>query len=344
MGATDFASISISRAALLLAAVVVAGCASAPPAPPPEPPPEPVAEVVEIPIIEAEPEPEPEPEPPPVHVPEPTVAVLLSNRTPAYEAVAVALGGHFSELSVYDLTDKSQPPQSAFRLINDSDTTAVVAIGLQAARAAVSLSRVPVIFAQVFNYQDFGLVTANSRGVSATAPPAAQLAAWQDVDPTLARVGMIIGTGHEDLIDEAKFAAADRGIDVYVEVATSDQETLYLFKRMVSDLDGFWLYPDNRVLSARVLKTIFDDARRRDVSVLVPNESLLAMGAALSVETVPENIAETITGIIAEIQAGRFADVPDMTPLSAIRVTINDAVVTPPVAQESAASEQGTAR
>ncbi len=69
------------------------------------------------------------------------------------------------------------------------------------------MARVPVIFSQVFNYHDYGLVTDTSRGVSALPPLDGHLAAWKELDPTLARIGMIIGAGHESLRAEAEIAA-----------------------------------------------------------------------------------------------------------------------------------------
>ena len=209
---------------------------------------EPVPDVVAVPEPVAEvpaPEPEPQPEPRPVVPPPPPqqVAIVLSSRQPAYEDVAIELSARLDDVVIYDLDDRSQPPVVAFRQINDSRTDAVVAIGLRAARSSVAMAQVPVIFSQVFNYTDHGLVTGNSRGVSALPPLDAHLAAWKKLDPTLARVGMIIGSGHESLRAEAEIAAQDHGVELQIREAGSDQETLYHFKRMIHEIDGFWLFP-----------------------------------------------------------------------------------------------------
>ena len=325
------------RLSLLLAIATLSGCATneIQPPPPAEEPPAVVIDEVEIPITPAPP-PVPEAEPPPVIVaPLPSVAIVLANRAPAYERVVEELSRHFERYYVYDLTDKSQPASTAFRLINDSDTAAVIAIGMQAARTAVALSGPPVIFGQVFNYQDFGLITESSRGVAAIAPFDAQLAAWRNVEPEVSRIGVILGEGHEDLIAEARAAAAAHSVQLTVRVTQSDQETLYLFKRMAPDIDGFWLLPDNRVLSARVIREILDDARHRGITAVVPAESMLSLGAAISITTEPADIAARIASIVREIEAGRFADVPAMTPLSELRITTNDAVLRNRVAQSA---------
>lgn len=310
---------------LVVAVATLAGCATAP-LPPSEPAPEPIVKPQEPVGEQAEPA---APAAPVEVLPEvmPPVAIVMSGRDPAYEDVAVELGRLLDNTLVYDLSDKSQPPVSAFRLINDSKTATVVAIGLRAARSAVAMSGVPVVFSQVFNYQDHGLIGDSSRGVAAIAPVDAQLAAWKELDPTVAEIGVIIGDGHEELIASARSAAERHGLKLRVRTAHSDQETLYLFKRMIPDIDGFWLLPDNRILSARVLQDMLTEANRRNVAVVVPNDAMLGMGAAISFTTVPADIADKIAAIVRHIQSGELDDVPALTSLAQIRIATNDAVL-----------------
>ncbi len=320
---------------------MLSACATAPPEEEPVPVVVPEPEP-EIPIVR--PAPEPTPPPPEIPIEPPSISIVMTSRTPAYENVAEALAGHFEYVSIYDISDKSQPPVSAFRQINDGSSDAVVAIGLRAARSSIALSEVPVVFSQVFNYQDHALLGERSRGVSAIAPMDAQLAAWKEAEPALTSVGLIIGPGHDDLVEEADLAAERHGLQLTVREANSDQEALYYFKRMVRDIEGFWLLPDNRVLSTRVLREILGQANRRNVSVLVPNPRLLEIGATISVSTVPADIAAKISDIVERIYQGQLAAVAPMTALTEIRVETNDlllsrrtaALGTPKVAAQGA--------
>ena len=257
----------------------------------------------------------------------PPVAIVLTGGQTAYADVATELAHHFDDFVVYDLSDKSRPPVSAFRLINDSESVAVLAIGSRAAQSSVAMSDMPVVFSQVFNHQDYDLVNDKSRGVAALAPLAAQLKVWKKIDPTLTRIGLIIGEGHDDLIAEAEVAAAELDLELLVRISHSDQETLFFFRRMVRDIEGFWLFPDNRILSARVLKQMLAEANQQHVPVTVPNESMLTMGAAISISTVASDIAETIVRIVRRIQVGDIDKVPPITRLSEIRVKTNDEVL-----------------
>jgi len=312
----------LPRSAIILAALIFSGCSIQAPVP------EPVAQEPIV-IIEAPPPSDDAPEVPVVdnYPPSPSsVAIVLTSTQPAYADVASELTHYFENYEIYDLSDKTLPPVSVLRLINDSESGAVVAIGLRAARSSVAMSDKPVVFSQVFNYQDHNLLTYNSRGVAAIAPLEAQLDAWLQADPTITRIGAIIGDGHDDLIVEAELAAARHGVELRVQVTQSDQETLYIFKRMVRKIDGFWLFPDNRILSRRALLEIMADSRRHKVSVLVPNQSMLQMGGSVSVSSVAADIAETIAKIVRQIQAGKMSQIPPISPLSEIRVLIKDTV------------------
>ncbi len=263
------------------------------------------------------------PQPRPVIKPA-SISVVLSSRAEAYEEIANALGEYFEGFSVYDLSDRSQPPVTAFRLINDSDTDAVIAIGLRAAQSSVAMSNTPVVFSQVFNYAEHGLLSEISRGIAAVPPPGTQLAEWKRIDPSLKRVGMILGPGHEELVEAARIAASEHGVELLVHEANSDQETLYVFRRMMRKIDGYWLIPDNRVLSKRVINEILTESRNRDVQVLAPSDAMLEMGAALSITSVAADIAAQIHMVVKQIHDSGIASVAAITPLSAFRIVTSD--------------------
>ena len=305
----------LRKGALLLAAVLLAGCEALPPLVD-----EPVEVVVDQPpIVIVEPEPQPEPAPP-APPPLPPVSIVLTNSQPAYADVARELTRHFDDYTVYDLGKDSRPPVTVLRLINDSEPGVVIAIGLRAAQSSIAMSDHPVVFSQVFNYKRHDLLQDNSRGVAAMPPIDAQLAAWKEADPTVARIGLILGEGHDELITEAEIAAQRHGIELVVQISNSDQETLYFFRRMIRDIDGFWLLPDNRVLSARVLRQMLADAKQRRVPVSVPSDSMLSLGAMISMTTKASDIAATIANVVRKIQSGDIDRVPPITQLSEITI------------------------
>lgn len=318
---------AVCRLTALIAVLAMSGCSILMPPPEPVPQPEVVVEpVVVTPVVVETPEPVIAPEPvfvaPPPKLP--PVAIVISSSQPAFLDVAKALGRQLDDFQIFDLSDRSRPPVSVLRGINDSDSGTVVAIGLRAAQSSIAMAESPVIFSQVFNYHEHGLLTDNSRGVAPLAPLDSQLKAWIEIDPDIKRVGIIVGEGHDDLIAEAELAAEKHDVELSVRIARSDQEMLYTFRRLAQDIDGFWLFPDNRILSPRSLRELLDIAKRSQVAVAVPNESMLAMGATISIESMAEDIASTIAKIVRQIHADGLQSIPPISPLSAVRVVTRD--------------------
>ena len=213
----------------------------------------------------------------------------------------------------------------------------VIAIGLAATREAILRSPVPVVFCQVFNIAASLDTRVPVRGVASTPPLEPQMAAWKQLNPQLQAVGAILGPGHEALIAEAQAATAAHGVDFHHRVVNSDRETLFTFQRMAPAIDGFWLFPDNRVLSVGMLENLFDYAARHDVDVAAFNDALLDMGAALSVTAVDADVAATTLAVAARAGAGDVDRVPWMTPLNDVRIATRKGMRG---AQEGASGEE----
>lgn len=268
------------------------------------------------------------------------VAIVLSDRKPAYENVATELGGLLQDFAIYDLADKSLTPRGVFSNIADYDAELVVAIGLRAATVANAYSKVPVVFCQVFNISDIDLRSDNLKGVAALPPLSMQVEAWQELNPGLQHIGAILGDGHEQLLTEARKAADSAGLTLHHRTARSDRETLYMFNRLTPDIDGFWLFPDNRILSPSVLRQMLSYASRHRVQVAVFNPALLEFGAALSATSVNSDIAETVVSVAHRVIRGDGESIPTVTPLNEIKVQTNDAVIT--TSKVAAANGDGT--
>jgi len=331
---------TLFRTLPLVLALFFSGCAiisqqpeSTPDARPTEVEPAPAPEVTKPPVVES----------PVVREPElftQRVAIVLSDRKPAYENVAIELGELLQDYAIYDLTDKSLTPRGVFSNIADFDAGLVIAIGLRAATVANAYSQVPVVFCQVFNISEIDLRSENLKGVASLPPLAMQVEAWQDLNPALKHVGAILGDGHEELLAEASQAAEAAGLTLHHRIARSDRETLYMFNRLTPDIDGFWLFPDNRILSPSVLRQMLAYASRHRVQVAVFNPALLDFGAALSATSVDSDIAETVVSVAHRVIRGDGESIPTVTPLNEINVQTNGAVIKKP--EVAAANGDGT--
>lgn len=290
------------------------------PVPEPEPPPQPAAD------SQRQPAPEPpskpaRPEPPePI---EPSVAIVMSNRTPAFAGVANELSDYLDHHEIYDLSDRSLTPREAFAAIAQSRAKAVVAIGLSAAKSASTYSTAPVVVSQVFNIGDAGLRAQGLKAVGVLPPIEQQVEVWLEIDPTLRNVGAVLGPGHDELIEETDQALRKRGVKFHYAIANSDRETLYLYDRLIRDIDGFILFPDNRILSRNVLTEMMSAASRQRVQMAVFNEPLLEAGATFCAAAVEADIAQTIARTLNQILDGEIERIPSVSPLSEARITVN---------------------
>jgi len=317
---------------LALLATLLAGCVVSPsnepqrPQKPPLPPqvetlprpeaPPPAAEQPAMPESQSTP-PAPSAEvlPPPEP---PRVAALLSSRLPDYENIALALADEIERLDVYDLADKSLAAATTLAELRAAGTDAVVAIGYRVATVAAALEAMPVVYTQVFNAEGLGLNDALHKGVSVLPPLDLQLAAWRRLNPDLDSVGAVIGAGHDELLREARAAAGKHGVRFDYRIAQTDREMLYQFARLATDIDGYWLFPDNRILSGAVLRDLFREAADQGVQVAVFNDSLLPLGATLSATSVPADVAAVIASVLERLMAGEADEMPHLSPLSEI--------------------------
>lgn len=325
---------AVARLLLAVGLMTIAGCSMLTPdpvQPAPDPTPVVVADPEPAPVPSAEPSPAkkpmPEPpgpaEPPPARPVSSPVAVVISNRAPAFLDVANELTHYLDSYELYDLADRSLTAREAYAAIGESGARAIVAIGLPAARTASKFSSVPIVVSQVFNIQDAELRDAELKAVAVLPPMRQQVEAWLEMDPTIRNVGAVLGHGHEDLIAETEQTFRARGIKFHYAIANSDRETLYLFDRLVRDIDGFILFPDNRILSRNVLTEIMSTATRQRVQVAVFNEPLLKAGATFSSAAIESDIAATIVRVLNRIFDGSIDDMPPVSPLSEARITIN---------------------
>ncbi|MBI5783721.1 MAG: hypothetical protein HZA69_08255 [Gammaproteobacteria bacterium] len=253
--------------------------------------------------------------------PAPGIAILLSDRSPAFVGVQREIEKRYSQrIENYYLGNNEDAYSAVQKKIQSSDISQVVAIGLPAAQVARGLSGKHVVFCQVFNYEDTDLVTSWMKGVAATPPANEQFRVWKLLSPQLKKVGVITGRNLRGLMDDARTAARENGLELVHFEARSDKETLYAYKQLVPKIQGLWLVPDNRVLSRDVIRDVMAHSVREGKQVAVFSHQLLELGGLLSAESSYPDIAERVLERAERMH--KEADVP-VTPLTRATIRIN---------------------
>ncbi len=316
----------------MLACLLLAGCSGIPYEPKDPPPP---VEAVPPAPARVEPSANP-PAPPSAPAPDrsraepdpPSVAVLVSDDIPAYIGIAsklTELGGD-QRVAIFGLDGDAAKIGPVMAQIRASGSDHLVAVGLLAARAGHEYGELPMVFCQVFNHQEDQLLASGARGVALVPPFAMQLQAWQALSPQLRRIGVITGPGHDKLIREATVAARAAGIELVSRMVNSDKETLYVFKRLVPEIEGFWLLPDNRILSPTVLRELMLYGRKHNQQIVAFNPALLQWGAVMSITGTDSDIAHQVLGLIDEPPPSPDTEAGTLIPLREMHIEINDAL------------------
>jgi hypothetical protein len=257
------------------------------------------------------------------------VVILVSDKIPAYQQVADEVAKRIpNRSSVLYLSPGADARKQRQALYQDSAYQQFVAIGLAAAKEARAKAgkEDEIVFCQVFNYQDFDLVSPRSKGVGALPGSFSMFASWRKLSPTLKQVGVITGPGLEDVINSASLEAARLDIELIHKVVASDKEVLFEYKQMAPGVQGLWLMPDNRVLSGRIIKEMMSYSVRNGKQVVVFNDSLLRLGGLLSLSSSKKEIAEKVVKRLDEAYRGKDVPGPDLLPLEDGDLRINTVV------------------
>ncbi len=300
---------SVFRIAALILCVSLAGCVGQPTAPV-EPPP----------VSKPAPPPTPKPEIEPNRI-----VLFLSDDIPAYQTIATQIvqRGGASEFRIVNLNGDRKISLANLVEIKEFNPDKIVSIGLLAAKISRQLADTPMVFCQVFNYLGHDLLSPNSKGVKLLPPFLLQLEAWTELSPALQSIGLVIGPNQEDLIAEAAQAAESYEIELTSRVVSSDKEALYVFKRLTPSIQGFWLLPDNRILSPRVLKEMMSYGTAHGVQIVVFNSQLMNLGAVMTITSNDADVAEQVLKALYDVtDNGLFAG-PQMMPLTTMQVEIN---------------------
>ncbi len=252
------------------------------------------------------------------------IAIILSDNSPAFTGVLHEIQRQYkNRIEIFSLGNSEAMHPQILKKIQSSASPVVVAIGLPAAHLARNLSGKKVIFCQVFNYENEGLISPSMKGVSAMVPVRDQFRTWKMLAPGLKKVGVITGKNLRGLVEEAYAAASENHLElIHVEVR-SDKETLYAYKQLSSKVQGLWLVPDNRVLSRNVIRDMMSYSVKEGIQVVVFSRELLGLGGVMSIEG---NYADMAGQVIARVrQAQESSGMPgaDLLPLVKNNIRIN---------------------
>ncbi|OYY44459.1 MAG: hypothetical protein B7Y56_08785 [Gallionellales bacterium 35-53-114] len=262
---------------------------------------------------------------PPRKAPSPMqVVILASEDIPAYSTVANAIARQLGKrASIHYLTGSQLENIKAVAKLKNEENTQIVSVGLNASIAAKSLGNKQVIFCQVYNHQDYGLLTPRRKGVSMLPSIPKTFSAWRSLSPSVTDIGVISGPGFDDVIQTARISAKSHGFRLHHKTVNSDKEYQYAYKNMSKMVQAYWLLPDNRVLSEHILRDVMTFSVRNSKQVAVFSDELLKLGGLFSVSSDYHDIANQVIERLEQAGVTDIVPGPDIAYLDKLKLRIN---------------------
>ena len=252
------------------------------------------------------------------------VVILASENIPAYSNVANIIAKQLGRrASIYYLTGSQLENIKAVAKLKNEESTQIVSIGLNASIAAKTLTTKQVIFCQVYNHQDYGLLTPKHKGVSMLPSIPKTFSTWRALSPSIIDIGVISGPGFDDVIQTARSSAKIYGFRLHHKTVNSDKEYQFAYKNMSKKVQAYWLLPDNRVLSEHILRDIITFSVRNTKQVVVFSDELLKLGGLFSVSSDYQDIAQQVLDRLEQAASTSLVPGPDIVYLDKLNLRIN---------------------
>jgi len=249
----------------------------------------------------------------------PHVVILVSQSIPPYNEVAVRLKQKLKgRASIHYLGNKGLATY-----LSGEQPIQLVTIGLDATRMSAGEHEYQHIFCQVFNYTENDLFGPRSKGVAMLPGVDKTFAIWKTLSPSLTDVAVISGPGQEDMLQQAVEVAAMQGITLQPVIVENDKEYQYAYKQLGESVQGYWLLPDNRVLSIKTLKDVMNFSVRNGKQVVVFNDELLRLGGLFSATSRYDDIADKVYQRLMQAAGQDEIPGPDLLPLEDVNLLIN---------------------
>jgi hypothetical protein len=137
------------------------------------------------------------------------------------------------------------------------------------------------------------------------------------LEPDLKRIGIVAGAKSRPFVEELKAAATAYGLDVHHEEVTSDKQALFVYQRLIPDIDGFLFLPDTAVLSPSVIRRMMRYGVKHEKSLLVYSPMMFELGESILITSEPGDVAAQIMALLDPVQRS-----------TAQRRTLTDAAIT----------------
>ena len=256
------------------------------------------------------------------------IAILRSSDIEAYrEAIAgfKATGPIGAIYTEYDVRGDLELGKKLARKLRASNASLVVAVGLKAALAAkVEIVDIPIVYMMILDPLKHQLTADNMTGTLLEVPVDRQLKIMRMFLPTLHQLGTLYDPlKTASRVKDAVRQATNSDFQLTGLPVESDKDVPQQLRRLLSDVEAFWLMPDSTVLTNESVRFILDSALARQIPVIGFSPEFTRLGALLSMSVNYGDVGRE-TGLLAKRILDGERQLPlDPAPIGRLKITVN---------------------
>ena len=256
------------------------------------------------------------------------IAILRSSDIEAYrEAIAGLkttgpIGAIYTE---YDVQGDLDLGKKLARKLRASNASLVVAVGLKAALAAkVEIVDIPIVYMMILDPLKHQLTADNMTGTLLEVPVDRQLKIMRMFLPTLHQLGTLYDPlKTASRVKDAVRQATNSDFQLTGLPVESDKDVPQQLRRLLSDVEAFWLMPDSTVLTNESVRFILESALARQIPVIGFSPEFTRLGALLSMSVNYGDVGRE-TGLLAKRILDGERQLPlDPVPIGRLKITVN---------------------
>ncbi len=269
-------------------------------------------------------------------VPGGMVLLVKSANIPEYTTAAKGIADKLRESSddlvikQTDLGSKGQD-EKFWNEIKASGPVLVISIGTQATRGALQhCTDLPVVFTMVLNQPDLSSNSSIKRdigGVTLNIPVDSQFQYLKKALPATRRVGFIYSPEADSAFQAASKSAKSQGLQLVVEKANSERDVPDAVRRMLSEIDAFWMPPDKMMYENIVFRFVVLECFKNGIPIISVYRHRAKAGIPLAIGVDYEDIGrQTAELVLRRLKGDKFTQ-PVIEQPRKLLLYINDGVV-----------------
>jgi putative ABC transport system substrate-binding protein len=159
----------------------------------------------------------------------------------------------------------------------------VLAVGARAAKAAQTLTDLPVVYCMVLDAKANGVGAPNLVGVPLEIPARVQLAELKRLLPGARTVGLVFNPARSDAeVKGARIAADELALTLLAAPATSAAAFPEALRQLLPRAQALWLLADPTVVTADTFRLMLESAMAHRVPLVAFSDEFVRRGALLS--------------------------------------------------------------